>query len=67
MARSEVFKELAHNLAMQIAALDPADVDSLLAQPYIKNEAIAIDALIKEAISRLGENIRVERFCRYEV
>ncbi|MEK7624490.1 MAG: translation elongation factor Ts [Patescibacteria group bacterium] len=67
VARSEVFKELAHNLAMQIAALDPADVDSLLAQPYIKNEAIAIDALIKEAISRLGENIRVERFCRYEV
>ncbi|MEK7574362.1 MAG: translation elongation factor Ts [Patescibacteria group bacterium] len=67
VARSEVFKELAHNLVMQIAALDPADTESLLAQPYIKDESITIDALAKDAIARLGENIRVERFCRYEI
>lgn len=67
VARSEVFRDLAHNLAMQIAAMDPADVDNLLSQPYIKDESITVDLLIKEAISRVGENIRVERFCRYEI
>lgn len=67
VARSDVFRELAHNLAMQIAAMGPADVDNLLFQPYIKNESITVDLLIKEAIARVGENIRVERFCRYEI
>lgn len=67
VARSEIFQELAHNLAMQIAAMNPTDVDNLLSQPYIKDEAITVDLLIKEAISRVGENIRVERFCRYEI
>jgi len=52
---------------MQIASMNPTDVDNLLTQPYIKDELITVDALIKEAIARLGENIRVERFCRYEV
>jgi elongation factor Ts len=67
VARSQVFKDLAHNLAMQIAAMAPADVDNLLSQVYIKDELIIIDSLIKEVISRVGENIRVEKFCRYEI
>ena len=67
VVRSDVFKELAHNLVMQIAAMDPADIDSLLSQPYIKNELITVDDLIKETIARVKENIRVERFCRYEI
>lgn len=67
VARSEVFKELAHNLVMQIAAMNPTDVENLFSQPYIKDEAVTVDLLIKEAISRVGENIRVERFCRYEI
>ena len=67
VARSDVFKNLAHNLVMQIAAMAPTDVENLLSQPYIKNETTTVDLLIKEAISRVGENIRVERFCRYEI
>lgn len=67
VVRSEVFRDLAHNLAMQIAAMNPADIDNLLCQPYIKDESITVDLLIKEAISRVGENIRLERFCRYEI
>ena len=67
VARSDVFKGLAHNLVMQIAAMGPADVDILLSQPYIKDETIAINDLVKDAIARVGENIRIERFCRYEI
>lgn len=67
VARSKEFKELAHNLAMQIAATDPKDVDDLLAQLYIKDEALKVDNLIQQTIAKVGENIRVERFCRYEI
>ena len=67
VARSEIFKELAHNLAMQIAAMNPVDIGNLAAQPFIKDESKTIDALIKEVIARLGENTKVERFCRYEL
>ena len=67
VGRSKEFRELAHNLAMQIAAMDPADVEDLLKQMYIKDETLTVEDLIKRAIAKLGENIKVERFCRYEV
>lgn len=67
VARNENFKELAHDVAMQIAAMNPADVESLLQQPFVKNESQTIGDLVKDFIGRLGENVKVERFCRYEI
>lgn len=67
VGRSKEFRELAHDLAMQIAAMDPADVEDLLKQMYIKDETLTVEDLIKRVIAKLGENIKVERFCRYEV
>jgi len=67
VARSEVFKKLAHELAMQIAAMDPENIDSLLSQPYIKDASITVEELIKKEVASVGENIRIERFCRYEI
>lgn len=67
VGRSKEFRELAHDLAMQIAAMEPVDVDDLLKQVYIKDETLKVDDLVKRAISKFGENIRIERFCRYEI
>ena len=67
VARHEDFKTLAHELTMQIAAIHPEDVDELLAQPHIKDESTTIENLIKASIATLGENIKVARFCRYEI
>ncbi len=67
VARSKEFKELAHNLAMQIAAMEAATVDDLLKQVYIKDESLTINSLVKNAVAKFRENIRVERFCRYEI
>ncbi len=39
----------------------------LLEQPWIKDSTKTIDDLIKEYITKLGENIRVRRFCRFQV
>ncbi len=67
VVRSDKFHNLAHEIAMQISAMAPSDVESLLSQPYIKDESITIEALIKKMVAQVGENIRVLRFCRYEI
>ncbi len=67
VAKNELFKELAHNLAMQIAAMNPENVKELLKQPSIKDEKQTVEELIKQYIARTGENMKVERFTRYEL
>ncbi len=67
VARNPLFKELARDLAMHIAAMNPLGVEELMAQNYVKDESIAVDFLIKQAVAKIGENIKVERFCRYEI
>ncbi len=81
-ARTDEFKELAHNLAMQIVAQDPqfisteevpegADTEAqsacLLLQPYIRNPDMTVQDIINEAIAKVGENIKVSRFARFKV
>jgi elongation factor Ts len=39
----------------------------LLAQAFVKNPSNTIEDMIKQAIAKLGENIVVRRFVRYEV
>lgn len=67
VVRSEPFQILVHELAMQIAAMDPENVQGLLEQPYIKNESTSVADLVKGTMAKVGENIQVERFMRYEV
>ncbi|NLG52158.1 MAG: translation elongation factor Ts [Chloroflexi bacterium] len=112
VARTEQFQELAHNLAMHIAAAAPQWVSRedipesvieaetkvyrsemegenkpdaviariiegklgkfyqqnvLLEQPYIRNEDQTIQDVLKEAIAKLGENIVIKRFARFQI
>jgi len=82
VARTDEFKELAHDLAMQVAALAPqfiseeeipegADVEPqvacLLLQPYIKDPSKTVRDIITETIAKVGENIKVSRFARFEL
>jgi len=39
----------------------------LLEQPYVKDPDKTIDQLVKETIAKLGENINIRRFVRYEM
>ncbi|MEK7082343.1 MAG: elongation factor Ts [Patescibacteria group bacterium] len=66
VARNPEFKWLAHEIAMQIAAMDPADVSALYSQPFIKDAGKTVGNVIDEAIGRFGENIKIERFTRYD-
>lgn len=72
VARNPEFKELAQELAMQIAAIRPEDdekvsVDWLLAQEYVKDQSTTVDKMIKEKISKLGENIKIRNVARFEI
>lgn len=112
VARNELFKELANEIALQIAAMRPQYVKRedipreiiekegeiareaalaegkpahiaekiaegklekfykevcLYEQPYIKDDKKTIEEVIKEYIAKIGENIQVRRFCRFEL
>lgn len=82
VARTDQFKALAHNLAMQIAAMNPSYIGDgdvaddeaverkescLLEQPFIKDEGKTIRELILEHVALLGETIKVRRFARFEL
>lgn len=93
VARTADFRELAHDVAMQIAATNPRVVSadqlseqelaalakeyggrdeaiaavSLLDQPFIKDAKRTIGDLVTEAVAKLGENVVVRRFARFEL
>jgi len=82
VARTAEFKELAHDLAMQIAATSPQFLTSeemppeaeiepqvacLLSQPFIKEPTKTVQEVIAETIAKVGENIKVRRFARFEL
>lgn len=82
VARTDDFKELAHDIAMQVAAMSPSyvssddvpdgeDADSaetvLMCQPFIKDPSKSVQDLVNEGIGKLGENIRVRRFTRFSL
>lgn len=64
VAKTEDFKSLAHELALQIASMKPQSVEELLQQEYIRDPQMTVDQLIKSVTSKLGENIQVGRFER---
>lgn len=112
VARNELFQNLAKDLAMHIAMMNPRYVSAeeipaeelererqiyiqaalnegkpqqiaekiaegrlkkyleevvLLEQPFVKDDKVKVKELIQEAIAKIGENIVVRRFCRFEL
>jgi elongation factor Ts len=79
VARTDEFRTLARELAMQVASMNPTTVgtlnaeggegdgSALLDQEYIRDSRKSIRDLIKETIAKVGENVQVSRFIRFEV
>ena len=82
VARTDEFKQMAHDLAMQVAAMVPVYLDgediedgderpraqvALLSQPFIKNGSSSVGELVTELAAKMGENVRVIRFQRLAV
>ena len=65
VARTAEFRELAKELAMQIAAMDPKDTDELLSQEYIRDSSRSVKELLAEVVAKTGENIKVKKISRF--
>ena len=64
VAKSDDFKNLSHELCLQIAAISPDEMP-IFSQPWIKDQTKTIKDLIEAHIAKLGENIVLEKFVRY--
>ena len=79
VARTDDFKTLAREIAMQVAATNPTRISSqaeepsedgdvpLLDQPYIRDPSKTVQDLLNESIAKLRENIVVRRVARFEL
>jgi elongation factor Ts len=80
VAHTDELKGLAHDLAMQVAATDPSFLSEegspqgvdpseacLLSQPFIKDPQKTVQDIVTETIAKVGENIKVRRFARFEL
>lgn len=67
VANTAEFMELCKEVALQIVSMNPKDVDELLAQAYIRDGSKTIEQLVKEAIGKTKENIRIIRFARFKL
>ncbi len=81
VARTPEFKDLAHNLAMQVVATCPCylspenvpegqefdDEECLLLQPFIKDPNKNVQDIIAETVAKFRENVKVRRFIRFEL
>ena len=81
VARTDDFRGLAKHIAQQVAAMDPKyvsrgdvpagvetqDGEVLMEQEFIRQSGRTIEDLVKETIAKVGENVVVRRFTRYEL
>lgn len=67
VAKNDEFQELGNNLAMHIASTNPEDKDALMKASFIKDPSVTVDQLLKNVILKLGENMSVGEFSRFEV
>ena len=67
VARTDEFKHLAHEVALQVAAMNPKDVKALMESAYIRDAGQTITDLVKGTIAKVGENITVAKFTRLQL
>ena len=67
VAKGDDFQDLGKNLVLHIAAMDPKDKKELLKQEFVKDPSVTIDVMVKGVVAKLGENIQVGKFVRYQV
>ena len=67
VARNPEFQAMAKEVAMQVTAMNPANVEELLAQEYLRDGSLTIEQLVKQLSGKIGEKFVVNRFVRYSV
>ncbi len=66
VVKNERFQEFSKDIANEIAASKPADINSFLSQKFSKDQNLTIDEYRATLIQAIGENIQIKRFQIFE-
>ena len=66
VAKNAEFQTFVKNVARQVIATNPADTEALLASKFIDDESVTIKDMLTEKIAKIGENMNLRRFARFE-
>ena len=64
VSRNELFQQLGKDLAMQVASMGEKDFED---QDFIKDPSKRISDLVKDVISKTGENVKLGRVMKIEL
>lgn len=67
VARNGEFEQLAKEVALQVASMNPESVEELLDQDYIRDGSKKVGELVKLFTGKTGEKVEVRRFVRWEL
>lgn len=62
VAKNDKFQDFVKQVADHVLQQSPADLESLLAQPFSGDTSKSVQTLLTEAISVIGENMHIRRF-----
>jgi len=65
LIRTQEFQAFAHDMALQIAATVPEDVEMLLRQPFAKDESRTVGEIVDKFAAEFRERIAITRFIRW--
>ena len=67
VAKHEDFLGFTKDVCLQIAAMNPENVETLMKQEFVKDPSKTIDEMLKALISKFGENMKIGQMARFEI
>lgn len=67
VAKTDDFKYLCHELALQVAAGSYETVEELMNDNYMRDESKKVSDVVTATVAKVGENILVKKIARFSV
>ena len=67
VSANEDFRKLGQELAMQLSIFRGDDIEKFKKEVYMRDTSKTVDNLIKDAVLKFGENIKITRIIRWEL
>lgn len=67
VAKTDDFKKVAHEVAMQVCTQEYSSVEELLESEYIRDPSKKIKDLLVEVTGKVGEKVEIRKFVRFDV
>ena len=64
---NEDFRKFGQEVAMQAASFRGTDVEKFMKEEYIRDTSKTVEDLLKDAVLKFGENLKIARIIRWEL